>query len=79
MKCSDRSYYCGLTTDLGQRISQHNTGMGSKYTVTRSPVVLLWSREFSSEADARIFEHKIKNWGKMKKERLIRGEIYAGL
>lgn len=77
VKCRDSSYYCGLTTDLSQRLTQHNSGQGSRYTARRWPVALTWSREFPSEAEARIFEHKIKNWGKIKKEKLIRGEIYA--
>ncbi|MDD5606140.1 MAG: GIY-YIG nuclease family protein [Patescibacteria group bacterium] len=74
--CQDKSYYCGLTTNLPDRLIQHNLGSGSKYTSTRFPVRLLWSREFGSERDARGFEHKIKRWRRQKKEQLMRGLIY---
>ena len=76
VECKDKSYYCGLTTDLPDRLSQHNSGQGSWYTSTRYPVELLWAREFGSEMDARAFEYKIKKWGRAQKEKLIRGLIY---
>jgi len=74
VRCHDKSYYCGITTDLSRRIDQHNTGKGAKYTAGRYPVKLLWSREFPSEGEARSFEYRIKNWGRIKKEKLIRGD-----
>lgn len=77
VRCRDGSYYCGITTDLSRRLGQHNSGSGAKYTAGRHPVILLWSREFPSEGGARSFEHKIKNWGRIKKEKLIHGEIYS--
>lgn len=75
--CNDGSFYVGFTTDLSIRIEQHNSGMGSKYTSSRYPVKLLWARGFGIEQDARMFEHKIKRWGKMKKHLLIQGKIYG--
>ena len=76
VRCRDGSYYCGLTTDVSGRLTQHNSGKGSRYTSIRYPVKLLWTREFGLETDARAFEHKIKKWGRDKKEKLIWGLIY---
>jgi len=76
VRCRDGSYYCGITTDLDKRIAQHNKGKGAKYTSGRYPVTLLWSRDFLSEGGARSFEYRVKKWGRIKKEKLIRGEIY---
>ncbi len=75
--CADKSLYVGMTTDLCERVDQHNSGHGAVYTGTRLPVQLLWAREFGVEEEARSFENKIKKWGRMKKHMLIQGRIYA--
>ncbi|MFH0905493.1 MAG: GIY-YIG nuclease family protein [bacterium] len=77
VECSDASYYCGLTTDLAARLTQHNSGRGSLYTSARAPVKLVWAREFDNEMEARAFERRVKNWGRLKKGKLIRGEVYT--
>jgi putative endonuclease len=28
LRCSDKSLYCGITTDVNRRVEVHNTGMG---------------------------------------------------
>lgn len=75
--CCDSTLYTGITTDLSRRIDQHNSGKGAKYTSGRSPVRLLWSKQFVSEGEARQFEARVKKWGKLKKHALIQGKIYS--
>lgn len=75
VRCRDKTYYCGITTDVARRIQEHNTGGGAKYTAGRYPVKLLWSHQCVSEGEARSYEYKIKNWGKIKKEKLINSDI----
>ncbi len=73
--CSDASYYTGITSDLEQRIEQHNSGMHpSSYTSSRKPVKLLWSQAFTEPQQAITFEKKIKKWSRAKKEALINGD-----
>ncbi|HAP35567.1 MAG TPA: hypothetical protein DCQ28_06335 [Bacteroidetes bacterium] len=72
--CSDGSYYVGSTTDLEQRINDHNSSRYEGYTSSRLPVKLLWSSEFSDIRYAFEYERKIKKWSRAKKEALMRGD-----
>ena len=52
LQCSDNSLYCGITTDVERRVSEHQSGVGAKYTRAKLPVKLLvfWTEENRSEA-----------------------------
>ncbi len=72
LKCSDETYYVGFTSNLEQRIMQHNIGTDSdSYTFKRRPVELVWCQEFVEPNQAIYFEKKIKKWSKAKKEAII--------
>jgi len=73
VRCSDGSYYTGVTTDIANRLKTHNTGKGAKYTRRRRPVKLVYFEECKSETQARRRELELKKWRREKKERLIRG------
>jgi len=63
LQCSDKTLYCGYTTDLEKRLATHNSGKGAKYTKTRLPVQLLASVDFDYKNDAMScewwFKHKL--------------------
>jgi putative endonuclease len=48
LHCADGSCYVGSATghDLSTRSDQHNAGLYPGYTLTRRPVVLVWSEYF---------------------------------
>ena len=72
IKCSDNSYYVGVTNNLQKRINEHNDGIDSmSYTFSRRPVELVFNQEFLDVNDAIIFEKKLKGWSRAKKEALI--------
>jgi predicted GIY-YIG superfamily endonuclease len=77
LECSDRSYYVGCTTNLAQRIEQHQRGTFSGYTAKRRPVVLKWYGETNDIHNAIATERQIKGWSRAKKEALIRGDWKA--
>ena len=52
LKCSDDSFYVGLTNDLKQRIQDHKSGDGTQYTCARLPVSLEYSERFRSKKEA---------------------------
>ena len=54
LQCSDKTLYCGYTTDLEKRLATHNSGKGAKYTKTRLPVKLLASVDFDNKNDEKI-------------------------
>jgi len=71
VKCSDDTLYCGYTNDLKKRIKTHNSGKGAKYTKTRLPVSLMFSKEFDSKSAAMKFEYKVKQMSRDQKLKLI--------
>jgi predicted GIY-YIG superfamily endonuclease len=76
LKCSDGTYYTGLTKDLDGRVIEHQTGaIHESYTFGRRPVKLVWIIVTESYQDAFQWEHQIKGWSRAKKEALIRGDI----
>ena len=76
LKCSDGSYYTGLTKDLDGRIREHEAGARpDSYTFSRRPVKLVWSVVTDSYQEAFQWERKIKGWNRAKKEALIRDDV----
>jgi putative endonuclease len=55
-------FYIGMTTDLEQRLIDHNTGVSS-WTKHRGPWKLVWSEKCESISDARKLENKLKRQG----------------
>tara|TARA_R110000751_G_scaffold156704_1_gene262081 strand:+ start:2582 stop:2917 length:336 start_codon:yes stop_codon:yes gene_type:complete len=75
LKCSDGSYYTGLTNNIESRINQHNSGLNTEsYTFKRRPLNLVFSQDFSDVNQAIHFEKKIKKWSAKKKTALINGD-----
>lgn len=75
LKCSDASYYIGVTNDVERRLSEHNLSLiKNSYTSTRLPVELIFNVEFNDIRHAIAFEKQIKGWSRAKKEALIRGD-----
>ena len=77
IECADGSYYVGSTLDLERRISEHNLGLGAKYTriSRRRPVRLVWSAHFDRIDDAFWFEKQVQDWSRAKRQALIEGRI----
>lgn len=76
LKCSDDSYYTGVTSNLSQRIFQHEIGFYPEcYTANRRPIELVYYCEFTDINIAIETEKKIKKWSRLKKEALINKEF----
>jgi putative endonuclease len=74
LKCADDSYYIGCTTNLDQRIGEHQAGINPGYTATRLPVECVYAVEFQTIHDAIACERQMKRWSRLKKEAVIRGD-----
>ena len=75
LKCSDSTYYTAVTSNLTQRMFQHNSGFYPDcYTFSRRPVALVFYAEFTDINIAIEKEKQIKKWSKAKKEALIKGD-----
>jgi putative endonuclease len=74
LKCSDGSYYTGITNNMELRLKQHNSEvMIESYTYCRRPVLLVYCEMFTDYILAINTEKKIKGWSRKKKEALIEG------
>jgi predicted GIY-YIG superfamily endonuclease len=70
LRCSDASLYTGITNDLEARVKKHNAGKGAKYTKTRRPVKLVFSKKCRNQVAAMKEELSIKRMPKNRKESL---------
>ena len=76
LKCSDNSYYTGMTSNLLKRVFEHKTGKNKdSYTYTRRPVELVFYAEFTDINLAIQAEKQIKKWSRIKKQALINNEF----
>ena len=71
LRCADNSLYCGITTDLKDRVEAHNSGIGARYTRSRLPAQLVWFAQTQSKSEAFKEEFRIKRLHKAEKELLV--------
>lgn len=73
VRCNDNSLYTGIAKDLAKRISDHNISKTwAKYTKSRRPVTLIWSKKVADRNEASQLELKIKKLWREKKEEMIK-------
>ena len=71
--CADTTLYTGVTTDLARRVLEHNTSKkGAKYTSSRRPVTLVFSKKYKSRSAAQIAEAKMKKLSRAAKLSIIK-------
>ena len=72
LKCADKTLYTGITTDLKRRIGEHNSSkLGARYTSSRRPVKLIYSKKFKNRSIASKEEARIKKLKRDKKLMLV--------
>ncbi|MFD1161798.1 GIY-YIG nuclease family protein [Hwangdonia seohaensis] len=76
LKCSDNTYYTGITSNLTKRIAEHKSGKyNDSYTFERRPIHLEFYAEFTNIDLAIATEKQIKKWSRAKKEALINNDF----
>ena len=60
VRCSDKSLYCGIGNDYKNRLIEHNSGKGAKYTRSRRPVELVGISSEMTKSEALKLEYGIK-------------------
>ncbi|MFZ5800150.1 MAG: GIY-YIG nuclease family protein [Candidatus Omnitrophota bacterium] len=75
VKCQDGTYYTGYTSDLENRILEHNNGKrGAIYTRYKRPVKLVYAKEYKYYKLVAQEERRIKALRRWQKEKLINGK-----
>tara|TARA_B110000858_G_C17767901_1_gene457982 strand:+ start:1440 stop:1742 length:303 start_codon:yes stop_codon:yes gene_type:complete len=72
IKCSDKSLYTGITTDLDRRFQQHFRGKGgAKYFQGRRPEKIVYTESGHDRSSASVREAEIKSLSRGKKILII--------
>lgn len=71
LRCADRTFYIGYTTDVHKRVKTHNDGKGAKYTKGRLPVKLIWYEEYEDKSSAMRREYQLKQMDRNYKKSLL--------
>lgn len=71
LECADRTLYTGITSDIAQRIQDHERGKGAKYTRGRAPFKLLYTERHATRGQALKREAEIKSLDRPAKLRLM--------
>ncbi|MBU3965361.1 GIY-YIG nuclease family protein [Patescibacteria group bacterium] len=73
LKCADKTLYTGITVNLQRRTKEHNSSnLGAKYTRSRRPVKLVYSKKFRSRSTACLEEARIKTLSRKEKLEMIK-------
>jgi len=73
LECADKTLYIGCTNNLEKRLKEHNNSkQGAHYTKIRRPVILKYSQELPTLAEARSREAELKRLSRSQKLELIK-------
>jgi putative endonuclease len=73
LRCGDRTYYVGYTTDPARRLAAHRAGNGARYTRGRGPLRLVALWRCPTIAAAYGLEVRLKRLPATVKRRLAAG------
>lgn len=74
IRMRNNALYCGITTNVERRFSEHQSGTGAKALKGKGPLELAWFHAAgSSRSSASKLEYKIKRLSKCQKETLVSG------
>jgi putative endonuclease len=71
LRCADGTLYTGATNDLARRVERHAAGKGARYTRSRLPVALVWTRPAQGRSAALSVEARLKRLTRTEKLALI--------
>lgn len=73
LKCADETLYAGITVDLKRRVKEHNSSeLGAKYTRSRRPVKIVYSKKYRNRSSASREEARIKSLSRAEKIGLVK-------
>jgi predicted GIY-YIG superfamily endonuclease len=77
LRCSDESFYIGLTNELIKRFMEHQEGnYANCYTFNRRPLNLVYYETIPFLKEAVERETQLKKWSRKKKEALIKHDYH---
>lgn len=67
LRCSDGTFYTGITNNLEKRLKVHNSGKGAKYTRSRVPCEVVASCPMPNKSASLKAEHRFKKLSRQQK------------
>ena len=64
--------YIGVTNDLGRRVVEHRSGVGSEFVKKYKITKLVYAEEFELIEEAIAREKQLKGWKRIRKNELVR-------
>ena len=75
VRCTDGTHYTGIASDVGRRLSEHESGArGAKYLRGRGPLKLEFSAAVGDRSTASALEHRVKRLSRAEKQAIIDGQ-----
>jgi putative endonuclease len=71
IRCSDDTFYTGITTDIDRRFNQHAEGAGAKYFRARRPLQVAYLEKGHNRSSATKREAQIKVMNRADKTLLV--------
>lgn len=72
LECADDTLYTGVTVDVERRVREHNASkLGAKYTRSRRPVKLVYSKKYRNRSLATKAECRMKKLTRAEKIMII--------
>ena len=71
LRCADGTLYTGISNRLEIRVKNHSSGKGARYTKTRLPVELVFSRKIGTYSQALKRERRYKRKTRQAKIKLV--------
>jgi putative endonuclease len=78
LRCGDGTLYTGITNDFNNRLAEHESGRGAKYTKGRGPFQLVYQETCTGRGPALRRENEIKSFNRKSKLMLIDSIVSAG-
>jgi len=73
LRCADNTLYTGITVNLRRRVGEHNSlKFGARYTRSRRPVKLVYSKKLNNRSVASKEEFRIKSLSRIEKLKLVK-------
>lgn len=73
LRCADKTLYTGICVDLTKRLKEHNSSrLGAKYTRSRRPAKLVYSRKFRNRSTVSKAEARVKQLTRKDKLELVK-------
>lgn len=72
VECNKGTYYTGYTNNLKNRLKLHTNGLGAKYLRGKSPIKLVYVKEYKYYKNALRAERDIKKLTRKQKEELVK-------